>query len=145
MDKTQLYYELYAYISEWIEHINPCEIRINSKGKLTCKGIESKEEQNRDTLCCGPCELDPEDNNSVFKWPYGACNHLSPQGCTVKSLSCKLWFCKSAWKNIIKNREPEDIANFMLALQYTQQKIRNENLTVKSRYSDIENLLLTNT
>lgn len=72
MNKTQLYYELYDYILEWVNHINPCEIRINSKNKLTCKGIESKQEQNRNTF-------------------------------------------------------------------------RNENLIVKSRHSDIENLILTNT
>jgi hypothetical protein len=137
MEKEQTYDELYNYILEWVNYINPCEIRLNSKKKLTCKGIESKEIQYRTTLCCGPFEETSE--NTGFTWISKTCNHLNCKGCTVKSLSCKLWFCESAWKNIIKRHKPKDIANFMLAIQYVQQTIRNLEIPCKSRQSKEEN------
>lgn len=132
MHKKLVYDELYNYILEWINYINPCEIRLNSKKKLTCKGIESKEEHSRAYLCCNGNNI----GNDVFTNP---CKHLLSKGCSVKSLSCKIWFCKSAWKNIVTKHAPKDVANFMVAIQYVQQSIRNLEIPCKSRQSKEEN------
>lgn len=132
--KSKRYDELYDYISNEIEKINPCEIRVNTKGKLTCKGIESKLYKDRQTLCCS--KITNSNCHNIFKTD---CKHLTIEGCSVKSLSCKLWFCESAWLNIFKNRAKIDVMNFVIALQTVNQIIRLHQIPAISRHSKSEN------
>jgi len=67
--KSQLYDILLAIGQEILDYYNPCDWR---DGK--CRRMRSSKD---DEGCCEGCE------------------HLSRNGCTVKSLGCKLWLCES--------------------------------------------------
>lgn len=73
---SKLYDELYFEGKEIIEMYNPCEIKKHIiTGIVTC--LDSKENPYRDEscLCCTGCK------------------YLTKNGCGVKSLACKLWYC----------------------------------------------------
>lgn len=42
-----------------------------------------------------PCQRN-EDGQCVGKGCCNGCRHLSDEGCTTKSLACKLWLCREA-------------------------------------------------
>lgn len=42
---------------------------------------------------CSTCPIGTSCKANTRSWCCGGCKHLGPQGCTVKSLSCKLWLC----------------------------------------------------
>lgn len=66
-DKLRIVYlKLYVAGQKVLDRHDPCHIHRASDGKLKCVG---------GTPCC-----------------YG-CQHLTPQGCSVQALQCKLFLC----------------------------------------------------
>ena len=66
MSKADIYSLAYQDGQAILDVLNPCDIK-KVDGKLTCNNVNG--------LCCGGCK------------------HLSDNGCTTESLTCKLWFC----------------------------------------------------
>lgn len=64
-----------------------CEIRKDKNGNVSCYARETK------YLCCG--DLYGQDNDEK-------CEYLSPNGCTIKCLGCKLWLCAEARFKTVK-------------------------------------------
>ena len=75
--KKELYDMLYAIGQQVIDHYNPCGWK---NGR--CRRMRSS--KRADEGCCAEC------------------NHLNKGGCTVKSLSCKLWLCENQSNTIFK-------------------------------------------
>lgn len=68
------YDELYAKASEVLAKYNPCQIRQEPDGSISC--VDTRANSHRDsTLCCTGCQ------------------HLRASGCSVKSLACRFWLC----------------------------------------------------
>lgn len=69
----------YAYLSNL--HSNPCQVIHTGKG-VSCKGMRTGEAAkwmtNEKSLCCVGCK------------------NLGRNGCKVKALSCKLWYCNQS-------------------------------------------------
>jgi hypothetical protein len=82
--REKLHNELCDKVDELTNSYNPCSIK-NVDGILTCTDGE---------LCCAPCK------------------YLSDNGCTIKSLGCKLYFCYT-----VQKKYPE--------LMYELSKIKN--------------------
>lgn len=71
MTKSELHDALYDAANKVLEKANPCGIHMVD-GKARCNNPMYSDDGN---LCCG------------------GCIHLTPTGCSVRSLSCKLWTC----------------------------------------------------
>ena len=76
------YDRIYDAANDALKRHNPCQIQRDEAGVVSCADTRRSAQNKYGTpvekaqsLCCGGCQ------------------HLSPQGCTVKSLSCKLWLC----------------------------------------------------
>lgn len=75
---SRCYDELYAQADAVLKRHNPCQIRKEADGTFSCEDSRTHPAGSRGSqLCCGGCE------------------HLGPQGCTVKSLACKVWTCQT--------------------------------------------------
>ena len=68
------YDEVYAKAQALFDKHKPCNIQHHPNGKVSCNCY--KLENNHSKLCCSRCE------------------YLSKNGCRVKALDCKLWYCK---------------------------------------------------
>lgn len=76
-NKKILYYRLYKLADILIKKYNPCDIHKLSNGKIVCKNEEELTKREiTNQLCCINCEY----------WS---------NGCTIKSLGCKLGLCKN--------------------------------------------------
>ncbi len=42
---------------------------------------------------CATCKVGCPTRQYTMSWCCKGCPHLSPQGCTVEALACKLWLC----------------------------------------------------
>ncbi len=108
--KGELYDMLLAIGQQTLDYYNPCDWR---NGK--CRRMRSSKD---DGGCCVGCE------------------HLSPKGCTVKSLGCKLWLCESQ-KIMFKECENElEILRRVAddcGIPYEIRKSKEETLTVQSQ------------
>lgn len=61
---------------------NPCQIQRDADGRVSCRESregtpEARGSHNYKHLCCTGCQ------------------HLGPNGCRVKAISCKLWTCRT--------------------------------------------------
>lgn len=75
-EMEQKYDKLYDDADAIFNELNPCQFRKTEDGKVVCAGSKSIEKYvGKDQTCCHGCK------------------HLGPNGCTVKSLGCKLWTC----------------------------------------------------
>jgi len=70
MNRKELHDKLCKEADELTAKYDPCKIK-TADGVTTCTGKE---------ICCAPCD------------------YLSPEGCTIKSLGCKLYFCYAVQK-----------------------------------------------
>lgn len=70
MTKSTLYDIIFDKASSIIKAQNPCGVHKDEDGKLKCLY--------RIDWCCEGCK------------------HLTPTGCGVKALSCRLWLCSAA-------------------------------------------------
>ena len=66
-------------LDELLKEHNPCNIQ-TAGGTVTCRG---------GTPCCHNCKL------------------LGAKGCTVNSIACKFYFCKTAWAAIPADAQRE--------------------------------------
>jgi hypothetical protein len=130
MSKDEQYDKLVDYIDMWVNEFNPCNINKLENGTITCAGYPNGNKDN--LLCCSVYEDGKK--SSVFS--TNCKHHCKETGCKVKSLSCKLWYCKSALKNITGHKYAID---FITVIQHVNQTIRNEEIPVKSRCSKEEN------
>lgn len=75
LSHSEVYDALYQRGTEILAEYQPCNIRPRTnKGQV--EGVLCSNPQYTDgSACCIGCE------------------HLGPQGCTVKALACKLWLC----------------------------------------------------
>lgn len=71
------YDRIYDAADTALKKHNPCQIQRDEQGVVSCADTRrmAQEKYRTPMLCCGGCQ------------------HLGPNGCTVKSLSCKLWLC----------------------------------------------------
>lgn len=148
MDKTYSY--LYEYIDIFTKKMNPCNISIIKIGgvdTLTC--VKYPHGNDNGSLCCGTYEgsTDP-----IFTTN---CKHCTSKGCSVKSLSCKIYFCDAAWDNLIfrfgriyQKGEQNYLREFIEAIQYVSQMMRLHSIPALPRRSKKENFekfrILTN-
>ena len=77
-----LYDFLYEYADLLISKYNPCDTRVSRSGVATCV-------HNIDRCC-------------------NSCKHLGPRGCTVRSLSCKLYICMTARQEMLYSVKEEE-------------------------------------
>lgn len=83
MNKAALsaeYDRLYDKADAVLKELNPCQIQRRADGMVSClqtRNLVTKYTgiENMQSLCCTSCE------------------HLGPEGCTVKALWCKTWTC----------------------------------------------------
>lgn len=109
LDAQKAHYDrLYNEAEMWLKANNPCQI---SCGK--CVGRY----KNDLGLCCEGCK------------------HLTPSGCSVKSLACKIWLCSTVqWEH------PE----FGDALRKIEREARTLHIPLGFRMSKEENFGETN-
>ena len=70
------YDRLYDKASEIIQQRNPCDIKREEDGAVTCRRTRLFPDYDRNgCLCCGGCP------------------HLGPDGCTVRALGCRVESC----------------------------------------------------
>ena len=67
--KEELYDILFNIGQQILDHYNPCDWRNEKCGRMCSSKPEAE-------VCCEGCK------------------HLGKNGCTVKSLACKLWLCE---------------------------------------------------
>ena len=75
------YDSLYNEASGVLRKHDPCQIRKEEDGTVSCLDTRNKVAKGwkgSPELCCNRCE------------------HLGPNGCTAKALSCKTWLCPTA-------------------------------------------------
>ncbi len=73
MTLEQTYDDLCEQVTDLLKTHNPCDIQGNTCERGRMLGESS--------YCCGRCK------------------HLTKKGCRAKSLSCKLWVCRFAYRN----------------------------------------------
>lgn len=73
MTKSKLHDALYDTANRVLAAANPCNIKIGEDGKASCNNPYYSKDG---FLCCGGCP------------------NLTPTGCSVRSLGCKLWLCQ---------------------------------------------------
>ena len=95
-ERQAVYSELYDKANNLFKMHNPCQI--SSDGK-SCAGSDS----NLDGLCCVRC------------------SYLGPNGCTVESLTCKLWTCR-------KLQNDPKLHDFHYELQLIRDKRREASI-----------------
>ena len=87
------YDRLYDAANAALAKHNPCQIQRDEAGHISCADTRRYSNETgyagSPTLCCGGCQ------------------HLGPQGCTAKSLCCKLWLCNTARTNGYYGDGPE--------------------------------------
>lgn len=76
MDKSAIYDQLYSEASAILERDSPCEVSCN-----TC--LDSRRKQRLDIPNVKPFCCD-------------GCKYLTPTGCGVKALGCRVWLCYEA-------------------------------------------------
>ncbi len=108
--KGQLYDILLAIGQQTLDYYNPCDW---SNGK--CRSMRLSKD---DGGCCEGCK------------------HLSPKGCTVQSLACKLWLCESQ-RNIFRECEIElkflrQVADYC-GIPYETRRSKEESFTLQSQ------------
>ncbi len=67
--KEEVYDILFNIGKQIIDHYNPCQWKNGKCGRMRSSETETE-------VCCKGCQ------------------HLGENGCTVKSLACKLWLCE---------------------------------------------------
>ncbi len=108
--KGQLYDILLAMGQQTLDYYNPCDWRNGN-----CRRMRLSKD---DKGCCEGCE------------------HLSPNGCTVQPLACKLWLCESQ-RNIFRECEIElkvlrQVADYC-GIPYEMRRSKEENFTLQSQ------------
>jgi hypothetical protein len=95
MNISERYDEVYSKMQDLLTKTNPCRIKKDDQGKVSCCGEDNP------CLCCSGCK------------------HLSPDGCAVKSLACKLWLCGEAMRNAL--RDPAFVAEYSKLLDEAKE------------------------
>jgi hypothetical protein len=72
---------LYNIVDIIVKHYNPCQF--NDKGECLRYQSGLRWPDTDDTACCG----------SYTGPDSSRCAYASDKGCTIKCLSCKMWFC----------------------------------------------------
>lgn len=87
------YDEAYSKAQEVFDRHNPCQIRREADGSVSCAESRSPRYDgwNYSGLCCT------------------GCRYLGPTGCTTNSLACKLWSCFT-----IRDNNPEVVHELRL-------------------------------
>ncbi len=139
--KKRIYSDLCEYIDEYTATMNPCGIKVESIGGtdvITCIAYPNSTKQ---SLLC--CKGDEKAKDVMFRTD---CKHHCITGCKVQALSCRLWFCETAWNNIIdvynyKNamEHKDEVHTFVHALQYVEQMCRLYFIPTTPRFSKKEN------
>jgi hypothetical protein len=120
-EKKKLYLELYNLLDENLKNANICNFQKSPYGLLTCYG-SVKGYCHHTVLCCE------------------GCMHLNTDtGCTVKSLSCKIWLCSAlitriSFGNYKQNKKPA-IEGLMHNREYALQQIRINDIPCYPRTS----------
>jgi hypothetical protein len=97
--------------------------RLNrDKGSALCDIRDGHCARSRNTganpFCCG-AHVDFPGNQR--------CQHLGHEGCTIKSLRCKLWFCESIrCSTVLKKVSPGSISGFRTARMTSVQSLVDE-------------------
>lgn len=71
---SKLYDKLFNRAQTLFKEYNPCDIQCDKDGYISCRGYTACKDNQ---LCC----------------TSPTCKHWTPIGCSVQSLSCKLWIC----------------------------------------------------
>lgn len=92
----QKYDKLYNEAQKIIDIENPCQF---NDGLCIKEHNNIKQNKEVSQYCC--CK-------SVFPNEINHCKHfIEDVGCGVKALGCKIWFCKTAWKNFSKKAKKQ--------------------------------------
>lgn len=85
------YDDLYRRADEILAKHNPCQIRQELDGTVSCHDTRTNTYR-KDQLCCNGCE------------------HLSISGCRVHSLACKMWLCEEVLRTPAGKAAMEEIS-----------------------------------
>ena len=100
------YSQIYAEADAIIKERNPCGIRSEADGRVSCNRTRHDphyERNGKSELCCTNCK------------------HLGPQGCTVESLGCKLGACCGFTLSVAQ--WPKDVDDQITALRLKAEGI----------------------
>lgn len=118
--RKDLYTELYKQLLYLVALYNPCNIKKNCMNQTTCSGSRDNNER-INVLCCSYCK-----------------HHSKKNGCKVQSLSCTLWYCDVAWRNI-HSMAPHNIEEFTRVREFVLQQMRTHEVPAFPRCSKSEN------
>jgi hypothetical protein len=111
------YDAIYKEVDKLIKQYNPCGLKDG-----TCFKFRKKEDpSHHDNFCCNGCE------------------HLGPNGCTVKALACKLSFCWYSEKNKEFNKKLEALKIRAGALPMYQMTFRKSKKQMFDKWKELTN------
>jgi hypothetical protein len=106
---SQQYDEVYYKAQALFDEYNPCQVKVHSRGKLTCTAYHTP-----GPLCCPGCDYHSDD------------------GCTVMNLACKFHLCGNAG-------EHAEFRDKMAAIQQTLPSYRIGLLRIRQPKKTIMN------